>query len=111
MLNSDVFPDIIKNLPEAEILDGVTGYLFQGKSQQIVFMEFKKDIEIPPHSHDAQWGVVLAGEIEFVIGNINKQLKKGDSYYIPEGVVHSAKIKKGYKDVTLFNQVNRYKKK
>jgi hypothetical protein len=39
------------------------------------YMEFGNDVEIPEHSHDSQWGVVLAG----------------------------------YKDVTLFNQRDRYK--
>ena len=38
-------------------------------------------------------------------------LKKGDTYYIPAGTPHSAKIFAGYKDVTFFNQVDRYSQK
>ena len=106
------FPEIIKKLPKADIgVEGVDAYLFQGENQQILFMSFKKDVEIPEHSHEAQWGVILDGEIELTIKGEKYTLRKGDTYFIPKGVKHSAKIKGGYKDVTLFNQKNRYKVK
>ncbi len=108
----DIFPDIITNLPEADIpIEGVDAYLFQGENQQILFMSFKKDAEISEHSHEAQWGVVLDGEIELTIDGKKYIFKKGDTYFIPKDVVHSAKIKKGYKDITLFNQKDRYRVK
>ena len=109
MLSDEFFPDIILNLPETDIpFEGVKGYHFQGETQQIVFMSFFKDADIPEHSHEAQWGVVLDGEIELTIGGETRVLGKGDTYFIPKGVGHSAHIKKGYKDITLFNQVDRY---
>ncbi|GEM_PF-4548806 len=74
-------------------------------------MNFEKDVEIPEHSHEAQWGVILDGEIELTIDGKKYIFKKGDTYFIPKGVKHSAKIKKGYKDLTLFNQKDRYKAK
>ena len=61
------------------------------------------------HSHNAQWGVVLDGQMELTINGQTKTLTKGDSYYIEKDVIHSAKIKKGYKDLTLFDQADRYK--
>jgi len=40
---SEVFPDPIKNLPEADIpLEGSKAYLSQSDTHQIIFMEFKK---------------------------------------------------------------------
>lgn len=112
MLSNELFPDIITILPEADIpVEGVKGYLIQGKTQQIVFMSFGKDADIPKHTHEAQWGVVLEGEIEITIGGETRVLKKGDTYFIPKGVVHSAHIKEGYRDITLFNQVDRYNAK
>ena len=112
MTIENFFPNIITNLPEADIpIEGLHSHLFQGKNQQIVFMGFEKDIEIPEHSHDAQWGVVLDGEIDMTIDGKNYTFKKGDKYFIPKDVKHSAKIKKGYKDLTLFNQKDRYKPK
>jgi hypothetical protein len=45
------------------------------------------------------------------IGGVKNVFKKGDTYFVEKGVKHSAKIKKGYTDLTLFNQPDRYKSK
>jgi len=42
-------------------LEGCKAYLFQGEKQQFIFMSFEKDIEVPEHSHENQWGIVLEG--------------------------------------------------
>lgn len=106
------FPKMVINLPETDIpVKGAHARLFQGKNQQIVFMSFEKDAEVPGHSHKAQWGVVLDGEIELTIGGKRRIFTKGESYFIPENVEHSARIRKNYKDLTLFDQKDRYKAK
>ena len=106
------FPEIITNLPEADIpIEGVHSYLFQGENQQVIFTSFYSDAAVPEHAHEAQWGVVLDGEIEFTINGDTLTYTKGDTYFIPKDVPHKAKIKAGYKDLTLFNQKDRYKKK
>lgn len=103
------FPEPILNLPKADIpLDGLKAYLSQGDKHQILFMEFEKDVDLPEHSHDAQWGVILEGKIQLTIDGITKTYTKGDRYYIPEGVKHSGKIYAGYADMTFFNQKDRY---
>ncbi|MHC4624838.1 MAG: cupin domain-containing protein [Planctomycetota bacterium] len=108
----DFFPEIITNLPEADIpIDGLRSCLFQGRNQQIVFMSFENDVEVPEHSHEAQWGVVLDGQSELTIDGKKNTFKKGDTYYIPAGLTHGARIKAGYKDLTFFNQKDRYKPK
>jgi glyoxylate utilization-related uncharacterized protein len=71
-------------------------------------MEFEQDIEVPEHSHEAQWGAVLAGEIELTIEGGTNVFKKGDTYFLPAKTRHSARIKAGYKDVAFFNQKDRY---
>ncbi len=106
------FPETISDLPEADIpIEGLRSYLFQGENQQFVFMSFENDVEVPEHSHEAQWGVVLDGEVELTIVGKKHTLTKGDTYFIGKDAKHSAKIKKGYKDLTLFNQKDRYKAK
>jgi quercetin dioxygenase-like cupin family protein len=108
----DYFPEIITNLPEANIpIEGLRSHILQGQNQQIVFMSFENDVEVGEHSHEAQWGVVLDGETELTIDGKKCTFKKGDTYYIPKDIKHSAKIHKGYKDLTLFNQKDRYKTK
>lgn len=106
------FPEPIRNLPKAAIpLDGVTAYLSQSDTHQILFMEFEKDADLPEHSHAAQVGIVLEGKIELVINGERRCYTKGDRYYIPAGVKHSGKIYAGYADITLFDEPHRYSKK
>ena len=112
MTSERFFPDIIAMHPSADIpIDGIKSHPVQAGQQQFVFMQFDKDIEVPEHSHEAQWGVVLDGEIELTIAGQKTIFKKGDTYYIDKDVKHAAKIKKGYTDLTLFNQTDRYKAK
>ena len=104
-----VFPIPIRNLPEADIpLDGLTAYLSQSDTHQILFMEFEKNVDLPEHSHADQVGIVLEGKIDLVIDGERHRFTKGDRYHIPEGVKHSAKIYAGYSDITFFNEPNRY---
>ncbi|WP_430816137.1 cupin domain-containing protein [Carboxylicivirga sp. RSCT41] len=103
---------IISKHPMADIpIEGLDSRLIQSGDQQFVFMEFDEDTEVEPHAHEAQWGVVLDGEMEICIGGKVHHLKKGDTYFIKKDEVHSAKIKAGYKDLTLFDQKDRYKEK
>lgn len=64
----------------------------QGENQQIIFFDFDGIGEIPRHSHGARWGIVIAGEMDLSIGGERKIYKKGDCYFIPEEVLHSAKF-------------------
>jgi quercetin dioxygenase-like cupin family protein len=106
---SHVFPTPIRNLPKADIpLVGLTAYLSQADTHQILFMEFEKDTEVPEHTHAGQYAIVLEGKIELLIDGKKRVYTKGDRYYISEGVVHSAKVYAGYADITFFNEPHRY---
>lgn len=105
----DIFPEPIRNLPEADIpVSGIKAYLSQSESHQIIFMEFTEDVELPEHSHESQWAVVLEGKLDLTIDGVEHTYSKGERYFIPEGVKHSAKIYAGYADITFFNQPDRY---
>ena len=107
-----IFPPPILNLPRADVpVKGVTAYLSQSDAHQIIFMEFSEDTEVGEHSHQAQWAVVLHGKIDLTIGGVEGTYFRGDQYFIPEGVKHSAKIHKGYADATFFDQPDRYRAK
>jgi hypothetical protein len=104
-LMTTLFPEPIRNLPEADIpLKGITAYLSQGSDHQILFMAFEEDVDLPPHAHAAQIGIVLEGRIDLIIGGKKQTFTKGDRYYIPEGVEHSGTIYGGYADITFFNE-------
>jgi len=109
---SEIFPEPIRNLPRADIpLSGLKAYLSRAENHQILFMEFTEDAEVQEHSHEAQWGVVLAGKIDLTIDGVERTYTKGDSVFIPQGAKHSAKVYAGYADVSFFNQKDRYKVK
>ncbi len=104
-----LFPQPVLNLPKADIpLPGVCAYLSQGEDHQVIFMEFAEDVILPPHSHAAQWGVVLEGAIELTINGVTRTYRKGDRYFIPAETEHYGKIYAGYADVTYFDQKDRY---
>jgi quercetin dioxygenase-like cupin family protein len=106
------FPNMITDLPEADMpIQGLKAYLLQAMEHQVVFMSFEKDVAVPEHSHEAQWGIVITGEIVLTINGVKKSYKKGDTYFIPKNIPHSANIKAGYSDLTMFNQRDRYKVK
>jgi quercetin dioxygenase-like cupin family protein len=107
-----IFPNPILELPEADLgFEGVRAYLAQGSGEQILFMQFDKDVDLPEHAHGAQWGIVLEGEITLTIDGNKRTYIKGDRYYIAAGIKHSGKIHAGYADITFFNEAERYKVK
>lgn len=107
-----IFPEPIRKLPQADIpLNGISAYLFQGEESQIIFMEFSQDVELPTHSHEEQWGIVLEGKIELSFDGVTRTYAKGDRYFIPKGVEHFGKIYAGYADMTFFGEKSRYKAK
>jgi len=107
-----VYPDLIRNLPEIDIpVEGVRGWLLQGGKQQVVFFDIEPVGTIPPHSHCAQWGIMIAGEMSLTIDEETKIYRKGDSYFIPEGVVHSANFLSRVNVIDLFDAPDRYQVK
>ncbi len=104
-----VFPEPIKKLPQADIpINGLTVFLSQGETHQILFMEFSEDVDLPEHSHAGQMGIVLEGKIELTINAHKHTYEKGDRYFIPKNIKHSGKIYAGYADITFFDQPDRY---
>jgi len=107
-----IYSKIIDKLPEADIsFRGVAGKILQGESSQLVFMEIEPIGEVPPHAHGAQWGVVIDGEMELTIGGETKIYRKGDHYFIPAGVMHSARFNSKVFVVDYFEDKNRYNSK
>ena len=108
----DFFPEIITTLPRADVPgEGVRAFLLQGEDKQVVFVEFEADVDAPEESHAAQWVVVLEGEVELTVGGETSTFRKGDTYFIPAGVPHRARIKGGSSLEDLFDQVDRYRPK
>ena len=110
--NGTPYPEFIRGLPEIDVsLTGVRGWLLQSGNQQIVFFDIEPVGEIPPHDHCAQWGFVIEGEMFLTIDGKTDLYRKGDWYYIPEGVTHSAKFPVRVQAIDIFDDPNRYQVK
>jgi quercetin dioxygenase-like cupin family protein len=108
-MDAEPYPDCIRNLPKAKIpLQGVQAWIAQGDAVQIAFFEIEPIGVVPPHSHSAQYGFVIEGEMLLTIHDETKLYKRGDSYYIPEGVVHSAEFKTFCRIMDFFAEPARY---
>jgi quercetin dioxygenase-like cupin family protein len=103
------FPDIITTLPEADIsFNGVKGWISQNVDHEVVFLEIDAIGKVAEHSHCAQWGIVVKGEMDLTIGGDTKTYAKGDSYFIPDGVIHSAVFKTKTWAIDFFDDNKRY---
>ena len=105
------FPDFIKAFPGINVpfpADVVETSVIRSDAGLVAFFTFFKDMQLPMHSHGAQWGTVIAGEIVFTIGGETRTYRPGDSYSIPAGVEHGALIKAGTRAIDVFEEPDRY---
>ncbi|MFW9908371.1 MAG: cupin domain-containing protein [Candidatus Thorarchaeota archaeon] len=104
------YPDYIRSLAKAIIsFPGVQGWVAQGEEFQLVFFEIEAGGEVSPHSHGEQYGYVFEGEMVLTIGEETRTYRAGDSYHIPEGVIHSAKFNTFVRVMDFFLEADRYK--
>jgi len=104
------FSDLITRLPLAEVpFPGVDGYMVRSSDGLVVFFHFKEEAIVPPHSHGAQWGTVLEGEVELTLSGVTQVRRPGDSYDIGNGEIHSARVAAGTRLVEFFEEPDRYR--
>ena len=109
---NDFYPDMIMSLPDIDIpLQGVRGKLLQAGDYQIAFFDIDPTANVPPHSHDAQFGIMLEGEMDLTIAGETRKVRKGDTYFIPKGVEHSAVFHTRVRVMDLFAEPAHYKAK
>ncbi len=108
----EFYPTIIRRLPKADIpFPGIEGWIAQGKEFQVVFFEIQSPSSVAPHSHGAQFGIVLKGKMSLTIEGKTLRYQKGDTYFIPTGTVHHAEFHTPAQTVDFFAEPHRYKTK
>lgn len=105
------FPDFIMNLPALDIPfpeEAVSSRAMRCDGGLTVYFSFHQEVTLPPHSHGAQWGTVLEGQVDLTIDGRTREMKPGDIYDIPAGVVHAVRVAKGSKVIDVFEEPDRY---
>ncbi len=106
------YADFIRALPQANLpMPGITAFLLAAPQGQAVFFELPAGTSVPPHSHGAQWGIVVRGAIDLTIAGETRTCRAGDSYFIGEGVEHSATLKEPCWAIDIFADPKRYQPK
>lgn len=100
----DQMPALDLPFPEAV----VTSHAIRSDAGLAVFFHFHQDCIIPAHSHGAQWGVVVKGEVALTIDGATRRAGPGDSYSIPAGAVHAVALKAGTVVMDVFAEPDRY---
>ena len=109
-MTASEFPRLVRSLPAADLpFPGLRGWLLQSESGLAMFNESDADLTVPEHSHGDQWGVVIDGRIELTIGGRAATYARGDTYFIPAGTPHSARIHAGFRALDFFADRNRYR--
>ncbi|MFZ7090266.1 cupin domain-containing protein [Primorskyibacter sp. 2E233] len=105
------YPEFMRALPKLALPvpeDIVTANAVRSDQALVVYFTFHKDLDLPEHSHGPQWGTLIEGEIELTIGGVRRSYKRGESWDIPAGVPHSAKVKGGSLVMDVFAEPDRY---
>ena len=76
-----------------EVFPGVSIRSFWGEQMLMAVVDLEAGTEVPAHAHPhEQCGTVIRGRMELTIDGETRLLQLGDTYLIPGGVEHSAKI-------------------
>jgi quercetin dioxygenase-like cupin family protein len=105
---TEFFPPFLRRLPAPRSPVAMDAHIVPSEHVLTMFYEFHEDLEVPEHAHGAQWGVVLVGEMELEISGRAATYRRGDTYYVPDGARHVARLRAGYKGIDVFADAHRY---
>jgi quercetin dioxygenase-like cupin family protein len=108
---AEVLPAFIRAFPALDLplpASTVSANAMRTEQGLAVFFTFHEAVELPAHSHCAQWGTVLAGEIALTRDGVEQVFGPGESYTIAAGVLHSARVAAGSVVLDVFEEADRY---
>ncbi|MCI4352922.1 MAG: cupin domain-containing protein [Thermoplasmata archaeon] len=98
------FPETIRRLPRTS-LGGADVFVHDAGTTQILFIEVPADhapVTVPTHTHDAEWGVVVEGEIAMTFPDRTETHTAGMTHWVPARVPHSFRFSPGTSSVHYF---------
>jgi quercetin dioxygenase-like cupin family protein len=77
-------------IPPHRIWDGLAARVVEGERMSMIIAELDAGTVVPEHSHDnEQMGVLVSGSLTFRIGDEERELQAGGTWWVPSGVPHS----------------------
>lgn len=106
------FTGWIDGLPQVDTpFTGLEGRMISGPDGQAVFFHAEDRVEVSPHSHGAQWGIVVTGTLHLTVDGVAGTYAPGETYDIPDGAEHSAVLEAGCAVIDCFAEAGRYNAK
>ena len=103
------FAEFIRALPMVDKpVIPLLGWLLQGEDAVAMFYELPDGADLAEHAHGAQWGVILAGSVDFTIAGETRTYGPGDTYSIPAFVPHQAFMHSGTVGIDVFADPHPY---
>ncbi|MEM9971544.1 MAG: cupin domain-containing protein [Pseudomonadota bacterium] len=105
------FPEFMQSLPGLDVPfppDAVRMHAVRSEEALVVYFTVLADLDVPEHSHGPQWGAIFEGEVELTIAGATKIYRPGDTWDIPDGAPHAARIKAGSRLMDVFSEPDRY---
>jgi len=103
------WPEEILSLPQPAIpIAGVTGHTLKNHEKQVYFLHFEEGTSVPNHSHGAQWGYLVTGEMTLEIDGRTELYEAGDVYYIPANKKHRTVFSLDSFVIDMADELNRY---
>lgn len=76
-----------------ELRPGIIGRTFWGEEMLMAVVDLDANSILPAHSHPhEQVGIILQGEVTFIIAGEKKLMKTGEIYIVPSGVEHEVHV-------------------
>ncbi len=78
--------------------------MVEGSGTAVVFYRIDPGVVFDAHRHDfAELGVVLSGQARLVVESGERELREGDSFYVPPSVEHGFSVPDGASPVMLLD--------
>ncbi len=82
-----------RDLPKYDRSPGAVGRVLQTDRATMIIFELDPKTVVETHKHDVeQFGVVVKGSLAMVIAGEQRILTAGDTYRIPPGAAHGARV-------------------
>jgi len=83
----------LDSLSALHVWDGVAGRVVEGERVTLAVIELDPDSVVPEHRHEnEQVGILVAGLLEFRIGDETRRVEPGGTWCIPGDVPHEVRV-------------------